>query len=413
MDILAELFVILILVRAFGEVAARAGLSASVGEIIAGIALAGIAVWLGSTIPFLSQLASSHALEIVANLGIFFLVLTAGIEMEPTKIIESSAASFAVAVGGMVVPLLGGIALAWAFLPESDLRLVQALLVGVALSISAIPATVKVLNDLGLLHTKVGEIIVSAAVFDDILGLFLLAILLAMIETGQVPDVTSMVWLLAKVAIFFTITMVLGVHVYPRVQRGIRAMQVAAIDLSALTVVSLGYGWLAEALGMHWILGAFMAGLYFEQSRVGVLAYNEIKLICGAVTSGLFAPLFFAYIGLRVDLRTITEIPVFLALLVLVAFFGKIIGAGLPALCLGLNRREALSVGIGMSARGAVELVILSIAHEAGLFAVSDPNGSMVSYLYSSLILLAVITTLIVPIVLPYSLPASQKQEEP
>ena len=166
----------------------------------------------------------------------------------------------------------------------------QALLVGVALSISAIPATVKVLSDLGLLHTKVGEIIVSAAVFDDILGLFLLAILLAMIETGQLPDVTSMVWLLAKVAIFFAVTMALGAHVYPRVQKGIRAMRLAAIDFSALTIVSLGYGWMAEALGMHWILGAFMAGLYFERSRVGMRAYNEIKLICGAVTSGILAP---------------------------------------------------------------------------------------------------------------------------
>jgi Kef-type K+ transport system membrane component KefB len=412
LDILAELFVILIVVRAFGEVAERAGLPASVGELIAGIALAGMAAWFGTAIPFLSQVASSESLEVVAKLGIFFLVLVAGIEMEPKEIAESSAASFAVAVGGMVLPLLGGIALAWTFLPPSDLKPVQVLLTGVALSISAIPATVKVLTELNLLHTKVGEIIVSAAVFDDVLGLFLLAILVAMIESGQVPDVASLVWLLAKVVFFFAVTVTLGVHVYPHVRKGLKAMQVAAIDFSALAVVALAYGWLAEALSMHWILGAFMAGLYFERSQVGALAYNEIKLVCGAVTSGFLGPLFFAYIGLRVDLTAIVEVPGFLFLLILVAFLGKVVGAGVPALCFGLNRREALSVGIGMSARGAVELVILSIAYEAGIFAFGGPQDSMASYLYSSLILMAVITTLVVPILLPRTLPPSQAGEK-
>lgn len=404
LDILAELFFILIFVRVFGEIAQRARQSASVGEIIAGMVLAGVASWLGPSLPFLVDLVSSEALEIVANLGIFFLVLVAGIEMEPSEIIKSSKTSFAVAVGGVVVPLLGGMVLAWSFLPDSDLKPVQALLVGVALSISAIPATVKVLTDLGLLHTEIGKIIVSAAVFDDVLGLFLLAILLAMIETGQAPNISSMIWLLTKVLLFFAVTIALGVHVYPRVQKHIRAMQVAAIDFSALTVVSLGYGWLAEILDLHWILGAFMAGLFFERSRVGMRAYNEIKLICSAITNGFLAPLFFAFIGMRVDLAAIKEVPEFLSLLILVAFLGKIIGAGLPSYCLGLSQREAVSVGVGMSARGAVELIVLSIAYEAGIFAVSGPQDSLVLHLYSSLILMTVITTLIVPVLLPYTL---------
>lgn len=308
--------------------------------------MAALASWFGQYFPFLSQIASSEALEIVAKLGIFFLVLVAGIEMQPKEILESSSTSLAVAAGGMIVPLFGGIALAWAFLPVSDLRPVQALLVGVALSISAIPATVKVLTDLGMLHTRVGEIIVSAAVFDDVFGLFLLAILLAMIETGQVPGLIALVWLLAKVVFFFALTIVLGVHVYPRVHRGIKAMRVAVMELSTLAAVALGYGWLAEALGMHWILGAFMAGLYFERSRVGARAYNEVKLICNAVTTGLLGPLFFAYIGLRVDVSAIAAVPVFLGLLILVAVAGKIIGAGVPAFWLGIKPRDALSIGV-------------------------------------------------------------------
>ena len=219
-----------------------------------------------------------------------------------------------------------------------------------------------------------------------------------------VPDMTSLVWLVVKIGVFFAVTISLGIHVYPRVHKGLKSMQVAALDLSALAAVALGYGWLAEALGMHWILGAFMAGLFFERARVGAQGYNEIKLICGAVTTGLLGPLFFAYIGMRVDLSAITAVPVFLSLLLLTAFAGKIFGAGFPALWFGLERREALSVGVGMSARGAVELVILSIAYEAGLFALVGPQESIVVHLYSSLILVGVITTLAVPMMLSFLL---------
>lgn len=402
MEILLELFVILIVVRAFGELAERAGQPASVGEIVAGIFLALLVSWFGHTVPFFTQLASSEALRIVAELGIFFLVLMAGIEMQPKEILESSAASCAVAIGGMTLPLFGGIALVWVSLPESDLRPILALLTGVALSISAIPASVKMLTDLDLLHTRVGQVVVAAAVFDDILGLFLLAILLAVIDTGQFPDMGTLAWLLGKVVAFFAVTVTLGVHVYPRVRKGIRAMQVAAIEFSALAAVALAYGWMAEALGIHWIMGAFMAGLYFERSRVGARAYNEIKLVCGALTNGFLGPLFFAYIGLRVDLGSITEIPGFLCLLILVAFFGKMLGAGLPVYFFGFSRRESLSVGIGMSARGAVELVIVSIAYEAGVFASKGPTNPVAEHLYSSLILMGVVTTLLVPILLPH-----------
>ena len=124
---------------------------------------------------------------------------------------------------------------------------------------------VKMLSELGLLHTRMGEILISAAIFDDVIGLFLLAILLSIMETGTFPDMATLALMVAKVTAFFAITVTLGVHVYPRVSRVIKAMQAAAIEFSAITIVALAYGLLAELLGMHWILGAFMAGLYFEK----------------------------------------------------------------------------------------------------------------------------------------------------
>jgi Kef-type K+ transport system membrane component KefB len=153
------MLVLLVLTRLLGEAAERVGQSASVGELIAGIVLAGLAGAYGDTLPFLAHIATSEALEYAASLGIFFLMLLAGIEMEPREISRGSMGSFMVAAGGVILPMTGGIGLAWWFLPESELKQVQTLLVGVALSITAVPVTVKVFTELGMLHTRVGRMV--------------------------------------------------------------------------------------------------------------------------------------------------------------------------------------------------------------------------------------------------------------
>jgi Kef-type K+ transport system membrane component KefB len=400
-----ELLLLLFLARGFGEIAERLGQPASVGEIGAGIVLATAALAFGAQIPFLAQLAHSQVLYYVANAGIFFLVLLAGIELEPRELTERQAGSLAVAAGGVVLPLAGGFALAWIFLPDSDQKQVLCLLVGVAVSISSIAATVKIFEEFGVLHTWFGRTVVSASIIDDVIGLILLAVVLAMVRTGSVPGNAELAWLLARVGIFFAVTIALGAHVYPHVSRRLRAMQAASFEFSVLCGVGLGYGLLAEVLGLHWILGAFMAGLYFERSRVGPLAYNEMRLVFGAVASGFLGPLFFASIGLRVELGAITQVPLFLGLLIAVALLGKLIGAGLPAYLVRRDRRGALAVGAGMSARGAVELVVLSIAAEAGLFERADGEDPVTANLFSALILMGVVTTLLTPVLLRRILP--------
>jgi len=405
MTVFIELLLLLFLARGLGELAERLGQPASVGEIVAGIALATAAAAFGAQVPFLAQLAHSQVLYYVANAGIFFLVLLAGIELEPRELTERQAGSLAVAAGGVLLPLAGGFALAWAFLPDGGQKPVQCLLVGVAVSISSIAATVKIFEEFGVLHTWFGRTVVSASIIDDVIGLILLAVVLAMIRTGDVPGAADLAWMLGKVGVFFTVTVVLGAHVYPHVSRRLRAMQAASFEVSALCGVSLAYGLLAEALGLHWILGAFMGGLYFERSRVGPLAYNEMRLVFGAMAAGFLGPLFFASIGLRVELGAITQIPLFLALLIAVALFGKLLGAGLPAWLISRDKRGAMAVGAGMSARGAVELVVLSIAAEAGLFDRGEAAGPLVANLFSALVLMGVVTTLLTPILLRRILP--------
>jgi Kef-type K+ transport system membrane component KefB len=161
--------------------------------------------------------------------------------------------------------------------------------------------------------------------------------------------------------------------------------------------MALGFAVLAEALGMDFILGSFMAGLFFKAETVGEDPYAAVEKSLRDVTDGLLAPLFFASIGARVDLGAVQAIPVFLAALLTVAFLGKLIGAGVPARLAGLPARDAAAVGIGMSDRGAVTLVVASIALEAGLF--NQPD-ELVANLFSALVIIAAVTAMVMPVAL-------------
>ena len=405
MNILFELLLLILLARLCSEGAERLGHPAAVGELTIGILLATAATLWGESIPFLVTLTTSEILEAAANVGIFFLVLLAGIESKLEELRQHSSSALLVALGGAFVPLVSGMILGWYFLPQSDLKSVQAFLIGVTMSITSIPATIKALTEFGLLHSRMGQTIVGAAIADDILGLFLLAILTSMIQTGHTPNPMVFLSLLGKVGIFFGITVSLGIHVYPRVSQSLKSLKIASVEFSMLMVVALAYGLLAESLNMHWIIGAFMAGLYFEPCRVGEEAYQEMKLIVTGITLGVLGPLFFIWIGTHVNLATLTSIPLFMALLLLLAIAGKMIGSGLPAYWSGLNHREALSVGIGMSNRGAMELVVLSIALTAGLFDHGNQDDLIVSQLFSALVLMGVLTTLVSLVVLRRILP--------
>lgn len=404
MEIIAQLVVLLLLTRLFGEIAARLGQPATVGELTAGVMIAAVVAGFGTTLPvlgpLLSGIATSDTLRLISNAAIFFLVLMAGIEMRPGEVAQHSGATFMVALGGVLVPLSAGFWLAWTFLPASDARQAQALLVGVVMSITSIPATVKIFSEFNLIHSKVGHTVVYAAIFDDVIGLFLLAVLTAVIETGHIPDITSFALLLLKIGMFFAVVIGLGVHVYPRVSRRLQALQTASAEFSILMAVALCYALLAETLGMHWILGAFAAGLFFEPARVGAFTYNEMKMIVTGVTVGFFGPIFFASIGLRVDLSAISAVPWFVAALIVVAFAGKLLGAGIPARWTGLGTRDSVVVGVGMSTRGAVELVVLSVAYQAGLFAGTGEPNPIIDNLFSALVLMIAVTTLVTALVL-------------
>lgn len=393
MEIIFGLLLLLVATRIFGEGAVRVQLPASVGELMAGAVFAALIFGFGDQMPELARILHSEALGLVAQAGIFFLVLQAGIDMKPKDIGRASKSSLFVALGGSLLPLAAGFALGFMVFPEGDMKLAQCFFVGVVLSITSIPATVKVLRDQAVLSTRMGQTIVAAAIFDDIFGLFLLALLTTLIRTGVAPDLLEFLMLAGKVALFFAITIPLGVHVYPRVSARLKVLQLASVEFSTLMVVALAYGLLAEMLGLHWIMGAFMAGIFFEPERVGVRAYNEIRIVVVGITGGMLGPLFFASIGLSVDVAALSHAPQLVLVMLGIAFLGKFIGAGVPALLSGFGPKGAAAVGTGMGARGAVELVVISIAIDAGLFA--STGDSVISALIATTLLATMLTSVL------------------
>lgn len=405
METISIILVLLVATRLCGAIAVRLRQPVLLGELVAGIALGLLLRLLATDIPVLGDLSESHHFMALTDLGIFFLMLLGGIEMHPRELIESSVTSVIVATSAMILPLAAGFAVAWAWLPETDLRFAQALFVGIALAITAVPVAIKVLMDMHLLRTRVGKLIVSAAVIDDLLSLILLSILTAIISTGELPTGVDLLMLALRVLSFLAVVVFLGRIVLPPVARFTARLGLEEMEFSFLLVVGVAFAVLAEVLGLHFILGAFAAGLFFGHQTISEPVYEDVRRKVSAITTGFLAPIFFASIGLELDLAALAEVPVFLTVLVAVAFLGKFIGAAIPALFSGFTTREAAAVGTAMSARGAVELIIAGIALRAGLFNVGDDSSPVVENLFSSVVIVAVLTTIAAPIGLRVLLP--------
>lgn len=411
-----ELFIILLALlvagRIFGEVAVRAGQPSLVGELIAGILIGAVVHYYPETFPAFVGLAESEVFRAVTDLGVFFLMLLAGIEMQPHKLTEKSGGTFLIALSGMLVPLLLGFGLLWFLVPDSPYRLAQALFLGTALAITAVPVAVKILMDLGRLESRLGQIIVGAAIFDDVLSLILLSALTALIQTGDFMSLFDLATLVGKIVLFFAITTAIGIFVLPRLEPMVRRLLTKEVEFNLLVLVALAFAVLAEMLDMHFIIGAFVAGLFFSRRALSAEIYEDVKRKVSALTLGFLAPLFFVSIGLRLEITALTAVPLFVIGLIVLAVAGKICGAALPAMAVGISRRDSLAIGVAMSARGAVELIIAEIALRAGLFSHPEPRPLIIEHMFSAVVIMAIVTTILAPIGLRLLIPADEKETD-
>jgi len=400
-DILFALLILLLVTKVCADIAVRLGQPALVGELIGGILIGLGVVLLPDLEVELAEITKDRAFDALLDLAVFFLMLVAGLEMRLRDLTSVGKTAMPVAISGMLLPFGLGFGLAWYLLPASEALFAQALFLGVAMAITAVPVAVKVLMDLDKLQSQVGRTVVAAAVIDDILSLVLLAVLTSVLSTTESLTAIGLVSILVKVGLFFLVSVAIGRFALPWVGSMLGRVAVKHAEFSLVVLFGLLLSVVAELLEMHFMIGAFAAGVLFTRNVAGEDVYADVREQIEAVTLGFLAPVFFASIGMHLDLVALVEIPGFVLLLIFVATTGKFVGTGATAKFSGLGWQDAVAVGSAMNARGAVEIIIADIALRAGLFESDIPE---VRYMFSAIVIMAIVTTVLSPLVLRYVL---------
>ena len=395
-ELLIVILVLVVLARVTGELMQRLGQLAILGELLIGIVI-GALISYGSFTQF-DGLVENEVFGAFTSLGMFLLMLMAGMEMDVNKLVKASKTGAVVALGGILIPLGLGYLIGHIFLPESSYKFVQSFFIGVALSITAVPALSRVLIELKQMDTRLGQTVMNAAIVDDVLGLFLLAILTTLLAEGGSSAAGEMAILAAKIIGFFIFVFIAGKYLIPQLGRLSTRSHFEEIEFSVAIVIALIFGIAAEYAGMHFIIGALFAGMFLREETFGKEMAEHLERHVSGITLGFLAPLFFVSIGLHVDLTALTTVPVFVLVILLAAFAGKLLGCGIPARLSGFSTKESLAIGVGMNGRGAVEIVVAVVALEAGLFTQPVPVPPMVAAVFSGIVIMAIITTIIVPI---------------
>ncbi|MGH9124222.1 MAG: cation:proton antiporter [Acidimicrobiales bacterium] len=394
--------VLLAVARALGELAVRLRLPSVVGELLAGFVLG--PTLFGNVAPglfhalFPAAPEQSHLLELVSWIGVMMLLILTGLETDIGLIVRKAKGAAAISLGGILVPFTMGIALGFllpsTFVAASNKRLVFALFIGTAMSISAIPVIAKVLMDMKIIRRDIGQITLAAGMIDDTVGWILLSVVAGLATSGSINFGTigrSIVSVLVVLVAAYTVGRKLVALIIRTVDNVIGGDMV---KITALMVIALTFGSITQALRLEAVLGAFLAGILVGQVK---RFDDRLRHIFEQVALGIFAPVFFARSGLQVELSRLFTPSVLLVGVValVVATVGKFIGAYAGARISKLNHWESLSLGAGMNARGAMEIIVATIGLSEGIL---TPD------MYSIILMIAIATSLMAPPLLRWTL---------
>ncbi|GAB2704101.1 cation:proton antiporter [Paenibacillus thermoaerophilus] len=384
MEYMLYLVLILLFTKVAGHVTARLGQPAVLGKLMVGILLGPAALgWIehGQFIAYMSQI------------GVLLLMFIAGLETDLEQLRRNLGASFAVAVGGVILPFIGGYLVALAFgFAQAD-----ALFFGTIFCATSVSISVQVLKELGQLNSREGTTILGAAVVDDVLVVILLAVMMSMLGTGA--DV-SIGMLIGKKLLFFAAVLLAGWLLVPRVMKWLAPLRVTEAVVSASLIICFAFAYFAEMLQMAGIIGAFAAGLAISQTPFKHDVGHKIE----PVAYGVFVPVFFVSIGLNVGFAGIGDQIWLLTAITLVAVVTKLAGGWAGARLTGFSSQSSLAIGSGMVSRGEVALIIAASGLQSGLL--QQPY-------FTSVVIMVMITTLVTPPLLKWTLRGKQPDRSP
>jgi Kef-type K+ transport system membrane component KefB len=367
-SLLLELFAIFVWAKVFGEIFEQLSLPAVLGEILAGVILGPHATGLVNPTPTVSS---------IAEMGAIFLLFTVGLETRPQDLIRVGRTSVRVAIAGVIVPLVLG----FVYMKARGEVTHEAIFVAAAMVATSVGITARVMADMQVLGSRVAKIILGAAVFDDILGMILLAVVGGIVSTGGIRWVH--LGIISAEAIGFALFMIYyGPKLVRRMRPGVERLTMQDAPLILALAICLGLSVAASKIGMAAIIGAFFAGLIFADYSPEWNLQPRAHAI-----NEFLAPFFFFVMGARFDIHVFHGPVVVSAIIIsILAIVSKIIGCGLPVIREGW--REFLRVGVGMTPRGEVALIVALIGLQTNMISQSA---------YAIVIFMTAVTTILAP----------------
>ena len=391
-NLLIGLILIILGAKIGGHITVSLGQPAVLGELGVGLILGNLALVGINNFQFLR---TDHSLEILSELGVIFLLFQVGLETNLHEMRKVGLTALTVATLGVIAPFVLGFYVSSYFMPQVEM-LVH-VFVGATLTATSVGITARVLKDLNKIQTKEGQIILGAAVIDDVLGLLVLAVVTGLINsanTGQDFAIFTLVEIILKAVGFLGGAVLIGSYIAPKVFDLARSLNSEGILLATSLLFCFGLSYLASISGLAPIVGAFTAGLILDpiqyknlQSQTGESHIEELI----APISSLLVPIFFVIMGAKVNIAIFGESNLINYALVLT--FAAIIGKQICGLGIFSKNIDKIAVGVGMIPRGEVGLIFIGIGSSLKL------NGHPIidSATYGAVVIMVILTTLITP----------------
>ncbi|MFT9496676.1 cation:proton antiporter [Anaerosolibacter sp.] len=377
MFFLLQIAILLLGANLGGWVSTKLKQPAVLGQILVGIILG------------MGIIKETELIHHISEIGVVFLMFIAGLETDVEELKASKSSSSAIALGGVVFPLVMVSGAAYLITGE----MISSIFLGIVSTATSVSISVQTLRELGHLRTKQGVGILGAAIIDDIVGIILLTVMIGMVKPSAGSNVLVV---LIKIALFFFITFVVGTILVKMLRRINKAINLNDKIVTYAVVCCFVLAFVSEELGVAAITGAYFAGVILSMTPYHRKISYDIQLIAYS----FFTPIFFVGIGLGVHLSSLGHALGFGVLLLVLGIIGKIAGCGLGAKLTGFSNRHSLQIGIGMIPRAEVAIIIANLGLQMKIIGSDE---------FTSVILLVIVTTLMTPSLLKMAFKEEKK----
>lgn len=393
-EVFLAITLLLVLAKLLGEAMERLGQPAILGELAAGIILGS---YLLGPLLFHTPLYRIESLAFLAEVGAIFLLFSAGyMEVDLKRLMRMGKESLIVAVSGVTITFIIGFCIGRIF----SYGLIGSLFLGLALSITSIGVTARTLMDLGRLQTDYGMIILGTAIIDDILSLFILAVLVPIAQPHTTLTIVGTGIIAFKIIAFFGGSVLFALFLLKPLAKVSSKFVVGEARLGIMFSLIFIFALIAKVTGLHMIIGAFTAGVILALQPE--FKTRDIEYKVNGIAYGLFIPLFFAILGTMIDLGALVQGGILALVIVIFAIVGKMLAGFIGGKMIRFSSRKSLAIGVGLIPRTGVELVVISIALSAGII---DQK------IFTAIVAMVAVTVIITPILLKQAVGFLERQE--